>query len=69
VTHARALLAAAGFGQVVFGFRPGDKLYCVLPLYHSSALLLGAGACIVTRTPMAIRERLSTHEFWPDVRK
>ncbi len=69
VTHARAVLAGAGFGQVVFGFQPGDKLYCVLPLYHSSALLLGAGSCIMTRTPMAMRERLSTREFWSDVQK
>jgi fatty-acyl-CoA synthase len=69
VTHARSLLAGAGFGQVVFGFKPGDKLYSVLPLYHSSALLLGAGACIVTRTPMAMRERLSTSEFWSDVQR
>jgi fatty-acyl-CoA synthase len=69
VTHARSLLAAAGFGQVVFGFKPGDKLYSVLPLYHSSALLLGAGSCLLTRTPMAMRERLSTREFWPDVQR
>jgi fatty-acyl-CoA synthase len=69
VTHARSLLAAAGFGQVVFGFRPGDKLYSVLPLYHSSALLLGAASCLVTRTPMAMRERLSAREFWPDVQR
>lgn len=69
VTHARAILAGAGFGQLVFGFRPGDKLYSVLPLYHSSALLLGAGSCIMTQTPMAMRDRLSTREFWNDVQK
>jgi fatty-acyl-CoA synthase len=68
VTHARALVAGAGFGQLVFEFKPGDKLYSVLPLYHSSALMLGAGACILTRTPMAMRDRLSTTEFWNDVR-
>lgn len=69
VTHARALLAGAGFGKVVFGFQPGDKLYSVLPLYHSSALLIGAGSCVITRTPMAMRERLSTSEFWNDVQR
>lgn len=69
VTHARAVLAGAGFGEVVFDYQPGDKLYSVLPLYHSSALLIGAGGCIVTRTPMAMRERLSTREFWSDVQR
>lgn len=66
VTHARALLAGAGFGQLLFDFAPGDKLYCVLPLYHSSALLIGAGSCIMTRTPMALRESLSVSSFWND---
>jgi fatty-acyl-CoA synthase len=31
--------------------------------------MLGAGSCITTRTPMAMRERLSTREFWNDVQK
>jgi fatty-acyl-CoA synthase len=67
VTHARTLLAGAGFGPLLFEFRPGDKLYCVLPLYHSSALLIGAGSCIVTRTPLALRRTFSASAFWQDV--
>lgn len=67
VTHARALAAAAGFAHVAHQFRPGDKLYTVLPLYHSSALLLGLGPCLVTRTPMAMRESFSASSFWKDV--
>jgi len=41
----------------------------VLPLYHSSALLIGAGSCILTRTPMALRESFSASAFFPDVRR
>lgn len=69
VTHARALVAAAGFGHLVHAFRPGDKLYCALPLYHSSALLLGLGSCLLTRTPMAMRESFSASSFWKDVKR
>ncbi len=69
VTHARALLAGAAFGQLLFDFKPGDKLYSVLPLYHSSALLIGVGACVITRTPMAMREALSVSAFWTDVQR
>ncbi|MGB5285048.1 MAG: AMP-binding protein, partial [Polyangiales bacterium] len=29
VSHARAILAGAGFGPLMYDFRPGDKLYCV----------------------------------------
>lgn len=69
VTHARALLAGAGFGPLVFSFRPGDKLYCVLPLYHSSALLIGVGSCFVTRTPLCLRDGFSVKAFWRDVQR
>lgn len=69
VSHARGYIAANAFGHVLFGFRPGDKLYSPLPLYHASALLIGAGGCITTRTPMAIRATFSASAFLPDVRR
>ena len=69
VSHARAIMAGASFGPLVWEFRPNDKLYCVLPLYHSSALLLGAASAMVCRTPMAMRARFSVREFWSDVHR
>ncbi len=69
VSHARAVLAGAAFGPLLFEFQPGDKLYSVLPLYHSSAMLIGAGSCIVTRTPLALRSSFSASAFWPDVKR
>lgn len=69
VSHARAVVAGASFGNVLFGFQPGDKLYSVLPLYHSSALLLGFGSSVMTRTPLALRERFSATHFWSDVQR
>jgi fatty-acyl-CoA synthase len=67
VTHGRAVVAGASFGPLFFGFKPGDKLYNVLPLYHSNALLLGTGGCVMTRTPMAMRPSFSARYFWEDV--
>lgn len=69
VSHARALIAGTVLGQVLFGFRPGDKLYCPLPLYHSSALLLGLATAIAHRTPTALRESFSASAFIADVRR
>lgn len=69
ISHARGIVAAAGFGPLFFGFVPGDKLYNVLPLYHSNALLLGTGGCILTRTPMAMRASFSAKAFWTDVQR
>jgi fatty-acyl-CoA synthase len=69
VSHGRGLVAGSSFGPLFFGFQPGDKLYNVLPLYHSNALLLGTGGCIMTRTPMALRPTFSAKAFWDDVQR
>ncbi len=67
VTHGMMLVRGALAGVLGFGYRPGDKLYSVLPLYHSSALMLGFGGCVVTATPMALRAAFSARAFFPDV--
>lgn len=69
ISHERALFAGAGFGPVMFEYQPGDKLYCVLPLYHSSALLLGAVTSIMSRVPTAFRRSFSASAFWDDVHR
>jgi fatty-acyl-CoA synthase len=69
VSHRRAVLAGVGFATLVFEFQPEDKLYSVLPLYHASGLLLGAGAAIASATPLAIRESFSASAFWDDVQR
>lgn len=69
VSHVRAILAGASFGPVMYDFQPGDKLYCVLPLYHANALLLGASSSIVARIPMAMRRSFSVSAFWDDVHR
>ncbi|HEY4106245.1 MAG TPA: AMP-binding protein [Polyangiaceae bacterium] len=67
VKHARARSAATIFGSVAFEFRAGDKLYCALPLHHSSALLIGVGAALVAGVPIALRRKFSAREFAPDI--
>ncbi|HEX3773306.1 MAG TPA: AMP-binding protein [Polyangiaceae bacterium] len=67
VRHARARSAATIFGSVAFEFRASDKLYCALPLHHSSALLVGVGAALVAGVPIALRRKFSAREFAPDI--
>ncbi|MEM7436291.1 MAG: long-chain-acyl-CoA synthetase [Myxococcota bacterium] len=69
MSHERTIFAGAGFGPLMFGYQPGDKLYCVLPLYHSSGLLLGAMTSILSRIPTAIRRSFSASAFWDDVHR
>ena len=67
VRHERARSAATIFGSVAFEFRKGDKLYCALPLHHSSALLIGVGAALVAGVPVALRRKFSAREFAADL--
>lgn len=69
VRHDRARSAATIFGSVAFEFRRGDKLYCALPLHHSSALLIGVGAALVAGIPIALRRKFSAREFAPDLER
>ncbi|HYP76105.1 MAG TPA: AMP-binding protein [Polyangiaceae bacterium] len=69
VSHERARSAATIFGSVAFDFRAGDKLYCALPLHHSSALLIGVGAALVAGVPIALRRKFSAREFAADLQR
>jgi len=69
VSHERARAAATIFGSVAFEFRAGDKLYCALPLHHSSALLIGVGAALVAGVPIALRRKFSAREFAADLQR
>jgi len=69
VTHERARAAATIFGSIAFEFRAGDKLYCALPLHHSSALLIGVGAALVAGVPIALRRKFSVREFASDLQR
>ncbi|MCB9627854.1 MAG: long-chain-acyl-CoA synthetase [Sandaracinaceae bacterium] len=69
ISHGRAVSAASAFGPLMFDWRPGDKLYCVLPLYHASGFMIGIGACIMGRIPCAMRATFSATQFWVDVKR
>lgn len=69
ISHTRALLAGSTFGSIGLDLAPGDKIYAPLPLYHASALLIGAGSGIVRRVPFAMRESFSASKFLDDVRR
>ena len=69
ISHGRALSAAAGFGPLMFDWRPSDKLYCVLPLYHANGFLIGIGGSLMARVPVALRATFSATHFWSDVKR
>ena len=45
-----------------------DRLYICLPLYHGTALMVGAGAAFASGASMFIRRRFSATAFLPEIR-
>ena len=45
-----------------------DRIYNVLPLYHSTGGLVGVGAALLNGGRLIIRKKFSATNFWPDVR-
>ncbi|KAI0430135.1 fatty acid transporter protein [Xylaria sp. FL1042] len=46
-----------------------DILYTPMPLYHSSALIIGFFQCFEAEATFAVGRKFSTKTFWKDVRK
>lgn len=51
------------------GITPDDRFYCVLPLYHGSALMSQLSATMAVGGYFFIRRRFSASSFWKDVQK
>ena len=43
-----------------------DRVYCALPLYHSSAAIMGFGACMKHGITMVLRKKFSVNRFAED---
>ncbi|KAM9645825.1 long-chain fatty acid transport protein 2 isoform 1-T1 [Trichechus inunguis] len=54
---------------VASGIEEDDVMYITLPLYHSSALLIGLHGCILKGATVALRTKFSASRFWDDCRK
>ncbi len=66
ITHARAQMymqALAGATEAT----DKDRVYCCLPLYHSTGGLVGVGVSLMNGGALVLRRRFSATHFWPDV--
>ena len=66
MNHMR-LWSAGCVGNKVCRLRSSDRLYCPLPLYHSSGLTLGLGACLQRGCTTVIRPKFSVRHFSQDI--
>ncbi|XP_035274835.1 very long-chain acyl-CoA synthetase-like isoform X1 [Anguilla anguilla] len=67
ITHERVWLASFLLGLV--GVSSDDVLYVCLPLYHTSAFLMGLTGAIDRGMTVILRRKFSASQFWDDCRK
>ncbi|XP_049729139.1 long-chain fatty acid transport protein 6 isoform X2 [Elephas maximus indicus] len=67
ITQLQALWASALLWA--FGCTADDIIYITLPLYHSSASLLGIGGCIELGATCVLKKKFSASQFWNDCKK
>ena len=58
-----------GFVPSWFGLTKSDRYYTCMPLYHSSAALLGLCSSLVNGNALVLGHRFSTKTFWNEVRQ
>ena len=68
ISNGRWMMAATG-AAVAGGLTPNDTVYCCLPLYHATGLLLGAGGAMVGGSRLVLSPKFSVSGFWHDVRQ
>lgn len=68
-SHRKFIKAYGGFGLMTLNMGPQDVLYCTLPLYHATALLVCWGSVLSGGSAIAVRRKFSASAFWDDIRR
>jgi fatty-acyl-CoA synthase len=65
VSHHRFLTAAHAFAAGVDA-KPSDRMYVVLPLYHTAGGVVAVGIALCAGAAVVLRRRFSASQFWED---
>ena len=68
-SHRKFIRAYGGFGMLSLAMEPEDVLYCTLPLYHGTALLVCWGSVLAGGSAIALRRKFSARAFWDDIHR
>ena len=68
ITHRRLRLMLMGFASAVLP-KKTDKVYNVLPLYHSAGGIIAVGLALTSGASLVLKRKFSVNDFWLDVNK
>jgi fatty-acyl-CoA synthase len=64
-SHMRTLYMMHGFAGALDA-KPYDRMYCVLPLYHTAGGICAVGTAYASGGAIVLKRKFSVHEFWRD---
>lgn len=67
-SNSRWTLAYGTYGHIL-NLQPDDVMYCTLPLYHATGMVVCWCGVIAGSATFALRRKYSTSAFWSDVEK
>ena len=68
ITHKRLRMMLLGFVSAIVP-KKTDRIYNVLPLYHSAGGIVAVGIALTTGASLVLKRKFSVNEFWADVNK
>ena len=68
LSHLKLLGGPAIFKRLL-ALKPSDRLYTCMPLYHSTALILGAAVVIESRSTLVLGHKFSRTNTWSEICK
>ncbi|MFZ2028924.1 MAG: long-chain-acyl-CoA synthetase [Vitreimonas sp.] len=66
ITHMRTQLYMRAFAAAT-NANAQDRVYCALPLYHSTGGLCGVGSALLNGGTLVLRRKFSASHFWDDI--
>jgi citronellyl-CoA synthetase len=66
--HGRWEKAYGAFGFAAVRLTDQDRIYCTLPLYHATGMVIGWGTAIAANAGIVLARKFSASRFWDDIR-
>ncbi len=67
-SHARFLQVGAAYSALV-EITAADRVYCVLPLYHTAGGVVASSMALLEGATLILRDKFSASRFWEDCRR